>query len=72
MSLLSVIAILLAGFSVTFTKKLKRNFELKYKVDGGDLMNYLVMVTSSLAGSTGACGVCSSYKEGERYKSITY
>ena len=35
-------------------------------------MNFIVIVTSSLAGSTGVCGVRSSYNEGERYKSITY
>lgn len=53
--LLSVIAVLLAGFSVTFTKKLTDSFAMSYKLTGGDLMN--IVVTSGLAVSTGLWGV---------------
>jgi len=53
--LLSVIAVLLAGFSVAFTKKLTETFAISYKLTGGDLMN--IVVTSGLAVSTGLCGV---------------
>jgi len=56
----SVLAIVFAGFSVTFTKKFNPNFELKYKVEGRDLMKYILMVTGCLAG-TGVCGVRCSY-----------
>jgi len=48
-----------------FTKKLKFGIELKFKVDGGDLMKIFAIVTHCLAGLiTGACGVRSSNDKG--------
>lgn len=52
--LLSVIAVFLAGFSVTFTNKLTDTFAMSYKLTGGNFMN--ILATSGLVASTGLCG----------------
>jgi hypothetical protein len=65
MSILGVIACLLAGFSVTLTKKFKNNFELAFKIAGDDLMRFIVIATSGLVASTGVSGVRSSCNESE-------
>lgn len=59
--ILSAIAVLLAGFSVTFTKKLNDSLSISCELTGGNLMN--ILVTSGLAEFTGLCGVCISYKD---------
>ena len=64
-SLWSIFAFIITRFSVVFTKKLKYGIELKFEVDGGDLMKIFAIVTHCLAGLiTGACGVRSSNDKG--------
>lgn len=64
MSLLSVLACLVSCISVTFTKKLCDNFELVFEIEGGNLMNMIVMATSGLMVPTGGSGVRSSSDAG--------
>ena len=52
---MSVIAILITGFSVTISYKIKSNLEFKFTLSGNDIMK-LIMATSMLADITEICG----------------
>ncbi len=56
---MSVLAILITGFSVTISYKIKSNLEFKFTLSGDDIMK-LIMATSMLADITGICGDCNS------------
>ena len=52
----SIVAFLLAGVSVTLSRKLLKGVFVKMKITGGNLM--MLMVTSGLAVNAGICGIC--------------
>ena len=56
---MSVVAILIAGISVSISFKIKSNLELDFTLSGEDIME--LMATSMLADITGGCGDCNSY-----------
>ena len=56
---MSVVAILIAGISVSISFKIKSNLELDFTLSVEDIME--LMATSMLADITGGCGDCNSY-----------
>lgn len=56
---MSVVAILIAGISVSISFKIKSNLELDFTLSGDDIME--LIATSMLADITGGWGDCNSY-----------
>jgi len=61
-----VVAIFLAGFSITITKKINSFAEYKFKLTGEDLVKLMVIATSCLAEIAGVCGDRNSNYEGKK------
>ena len=58
---MSVVAILISGFSVSISFKIKSNLDFKFTftLSGENIMK--LIVTCMLADITGGCGDCNSY-----------
>ena len=58
-----IIILFICAVTITFTKELKNGFQVGLEINGGDLMRLIIV--GMLAVSTGVCGVCSSYYNGQ-------
>ena len=54
------VELLVAGITVSYTKKINNDLKIKFEITGDELM--MLIVYCFLAESTGCCGVCSRYK----------
>ena len=57
MFILCAVALLVAGITVSYTKKINNDLKIKFEIKGDKLM--MLIVYCFLAVSTGCCGVCS-------------